>query len=581
MQKCGLTATDTKAGRDPGFLLLQNAFFSLFFSSIIKAKLYERCITNKEGIMEYKQSGNYKDLDDYVFQKTGKHIADLDSKTSYVVRDMDKAAARIRKAIKNREHMEVYTDYDLDGVGSAGQMLLLFRALGAGNYNIRVPRRFSDGYGIQTQQISTMPDSGLLIVADNGIKAHDAVAAAKAKGMDVIILDHHLPDELDGRILVPDADILIDPAAISEGNTFKGYCAGGLVNSLFHMLVQNEDFCRKADAMAALSTVADVVPLLDANRQIVKRGLQVMNSGGATAGLQAVIDAAGLTGIVNSESIAFKLAPMFNTPGRLYDTGGFSATKILVEEDKNQALINAANLNALNKKRIEDVKSVIDGIQQDSTLPVQIIRADDIPAGIFGIIAGKIQEKTGKPAFVYGVSNGIAKGSARSNDEKTNNVSDMLVKVKDLMLKFGGHPGAAGFSFDASNEAAFISRMMEYPVVPPPDYLTFDLYLDEKDIRQTRMVMDFIEPFGKSMELPVFRVEYHASCDPFWRPMGKGEHLEITLQDKIKGVAFNLMEKFVAEGKPKDMVLYGTPFWDHYKGTANVKFRITDLERLR
>lgn len=530
--------------------------------------------------MKYAKRGNYYTFQDYIRCKTGKPLSSLNKYPSYSVDRMDVAAARIMKAIKNREHIEVYTDYDADGIGSAVQIIMLFRLLGASNYNVRIPRRFSDGYGIQLHHVQAMPDGGLLIMADNGIKAMEAVIEAKRKGMDVIILDHHLSDIGRNGPILPNADIIIDPEVISDGSDFTEYCAAGLVNKLIHLMTNDRTLHQKAAAVAALSTVADVVPLKEDNRKIVQQGIWAMNHGMGTAGLQEIVGVCGLNGIVTSEDIAFKLAPMVNAPGRLYDTGGFSAAAVILEEDKNKALVNAAKMKTVNDNRKQQIKDAVAGITIDEDMPVMFVRADAVSGGLLGIVAGKIAEQTGKPAFVYKVSNGIATGSARSDDESQNNVEAMLHNVSDLLIKFGGHPGAAGFSFAAENEKKLMDQMMTYPVKPHTAQYFYDLDLEPEDAKDTLLLMDQAEPFGKDMERPVFRIEAHFDYDLFWKKMGDGTHISFMLPGKLKAVGFGLTERFEEEGRPAHMYLYGCLVWNWFKGSCSPNFRIDDLERI-
>ena len=226
-----------------------------------------------------------------------------------------------RDAVQRNRHIEVVADYDADGIGSAAQIHMILKKLGAVNYRITIPKRMLDGYGINSRIIADIPDGSLVITIDNGISANEAIREAKRRGMTVVVLDHHLRN---GEL--PPADLIVDPEDNPEGWTSPYYCGAGLTYKLAEDLFPYEtNFLDHLSAFAAISTIADSVYVLGDNRNIITRGLRNLNSRTCPEGLQAILDY--LAQEKNMEHIGigeinFKIAPIVNAPGRLSDDGG-------------------------------------------------------------------------------------------------------------------------------------------------------------------------------------------------------------------------------------------------------------------
>lgn len=524
--------------------------------------------------MRYKKRGTYQNLEEYIYAKTGWHGSKR-YQDFYHLEGLVYAADRIMHAVKTREHIEIHTDYDADGVGAAAEIILILRKLGAKNYKVTVPRRFSDGYGLQERHVSQMR-GGLLITIDNGISAILAIQKAKANNMDVIVLDHHLALVHQGEIILPNADIIIDPAALPYGNDFVGYCGAGLVNCLGRYLFPNDrEFQAKLASIAAVSTIADNVPLLEDNCRIVQEGLWAINHNMATAGLQAVMRLNELAGHVTSEDLAYCVAPIFNAPGRLYDKGALLSAATMFTENQEKAEAYAAQISAANEQRKQVTKQIMDHLDYDADQMINIIRVNEHIPGILGLIAGRIAENTKKPTFVYCIHNGIATGSARTDDG--NNVKAMLDSVQGMLIKYGGHVAAAGFSFYQYNELQIIQALRGYPVTPYQEEYFYDLDIKPEDSVDLLHRMSILEPFGKEVERPVFRMECRFEGKSFWKPMGNGEHISFKLGE-LKAAGFYMRDAFKQAGYPDHIVFYGDLNWNWYKGNPYPNFRIQDFE---
>ncbi|MBR1866359.1 MAG: ssDNA exonuclease RecJ2, partial [Lachnospiraceae bacterium] len=448
-----------------------------------------------------------------------------------------------------------------------------------------IPRRFSEGYGIKPSSIDDI-EADLLITVDNGIAAAEAIKIAKEKGMKVIIMDHHLPAlDAEGEVIRPEADILVDPEAFPETADFDGYCGAGLTLKLIEkMFPKNVNLITKASAFAAIGTVADIVPLKEDNRRIVRKGLEAMNSNNMVMGLADLIMESGLSGHVDSESIAFKLAPTFNASGRLEDEGGQNVLAALMNKDPMGALVMAKQLIEINEKRkalIDDAISKVEIREEDPVNFTFYMDPDGTNVtGIVGLIAGKLAESTGKPSFAFTLDDsGVMKGSARSDDEDQNNVYLMLKSAEKYLLGFGGHKGAAGFSFAPENLENVFAALKAYPTKPHDPNLYYDLDLDPTEAYHTLSIMDQMEPFGKGMDRPVFRIEAHFSGTEWYQTMGEEkQHLRFDLPGNLKAVAFHLAEQYEKDGFPMDVYLYGTLCWNYYKDRKYTQFRVDSYE---
>ena len=534
--------------------------------------------------MKFKKRGTYETLEDYIKEKTGNTISELDQfPKNYQLKKIPEIGNVIYNGMCAGKKFLIHADYDVDGLTAAVQMALLFYAY---NYpcRVKIPMRFTDGYGVKVKHTEHLDKDTILILVDNGISALEAVQVAKEKGATVLILDHHMGDrDKDGTLICPPADIVLDPAAMNDGMEFPYYCGSGLVYKLVQYMISDRAILDQCSAFAALGTVADVVPLYKDNRNIVKRGLAAMNRGDITFGLWSLIECINRSGEITSETIAFYIAPLINAPGRLDDKGGTYSAQTLLCQDPIKAEQMTKEMKKLNDTRKQTVAELIEQIRLDPAAPVNVVRTPNLsPEGCLGLIAGKLVETTGKTTFVYTkTQDGFYKGSARSDDENNNPVHLMLAGVKEYLSSYGGHPGAAGFSFTPENEESVRSYLLAYPIKPHDFTSYYDLSIQSKDLILILNELDQCEPFGKGIEKPIFRMPCNFTLPEYWRAIGAdSSHISFKIPNtsNAKAIGFGIKERYILDGMPKNVIFYGYPKWNWYKGEKNPQFLIEDYE---
>lgn len=326
-------------------------------------------------------------------------------KVKYPCPGIPETAEILKDAVKQGRHIEVVADYDADGIGSAAQMYLILNKLGAKGFQINIPKRMLDGYGINKRIISGIPDGSLVVTIDNGISANEAIGLAKARGMDVVVLDHHIRS---GQL--PPADLIVDPEDELKGWGSPYYCGAGLTYKLAEYLFpDNTDLLDCLSCFAAISTIADSVNVTRDNRNIILRGLKDLNARRCTEGLRAILDY--LAEQKNMEhigigEIGFKIAPILNAPGRLYNDGGKLILNALFQRG-DKAKEYAQKVYDINEKRKEIVhelkEKVTAGDAGEGFLRkrnIIFLYVPDFPEGLCGILAGGLSEEDKRPAFV-------------------------------------------------------------------------------------------------------------------------------------------------------------------------------------
>jgi len=499
---------------------------SQVFAKILK----NRGIETDEQIRKYLY-GDYEDLYD-----------------ASLLKDMDKSVSLLNPAIKNGNHIRIIGDYDVDGIMSTYILKSGLEEIGA-NVSYAIPHRIEDGYGLNISLIEKAVEDGveLIITCDNGISAKEAIDFAKEKGLTVIVTDHHdVPyeeDEKTGKIKykLPNADAIVNPKQADCNYPFKGLCGAAVaykvIHALYELIGKDEIEAKKYIQYAGFATVCDVMDLIDENRILVKIALDMLRTT-TNKGLQALIKENEIPFTsIGVYHLGFILGPCLNASGRL-DTAK-RAVELLSTDDENEAVTIAAELHNLNDKRQRlterGLMTAIDLIESTSIKDdkVLVVYLKDTHESIAGIIAGKIREKYYKPTFVLTDSEGAIKGSGRSIEGYM--MYDELVKVKDLLLKFGGHPLAAGLSLEKDNLDAFrkalnsncalsdedLIEKVKIDVVMPIEYVSKRLCNE----------IEMLEPCGKANSKPVFaaRDVVYSSCSI----MGKRRNaMKFSLNDK-------------------------------------------------
>ncbi len=378
------------------------------------------------------------------------------------MRDMEKAATRFLAAVKARQKIAIFADYDVDGGSSAALLITWLRDMGL-QATLYIPDRIDEGYGPNDEAMSALArDHDLIICVDCGTLSHGPIAAAV--GADVIVLDHHL-----GTEVLPDAHAIVNPNRQDESGDLAHLCAAAVV---FLMLVEanrqmKAEGAKGPDLMAmldlvALATVADVAPLIGVNRALVRQGLTVMGRR-QRVGLTALADVAGMNEAPSSYHLGFLLGPRVNAGGRIgkADLGA----RLLSTDDPREAEAMAAKLDELNTERRE-VETAVRDLAMDQAEqrgfdgPLAWAAGDNWHPGVVGIVASRLKEASNRPSVVIGIDkDGIGKGSGRSVSGIDLGAAIQRLAAEGLLIKGGGHKMAAGLSVEAVKLEAAMERL--------------------------------------------------------------------------------------------------------------------------
>ena len=415
--------------------------------------------------------------------------------------DGPRAVARIQRAIAENERIGIFGDYDCDGVTS-GAILVRFFQRRSVDPVVRLPHRIREGYGLTEKVIEEFAAKGitLLITVDTGVTAIREIALARAKGINVIVLDHHhLKPEL------PPAFAILHPA-LAPGFPEPYPCAAGVAFKFVELLEGSAWPDRATDiALAAIGTVADLVPLQGWNRDVVRAGLAALEHMKTGPLAKLVADVRSNTEPLTSRDIAFRIAPRLNAAGRMADPE--IALKALLGDA--EAL---RSLHTLNEER-QDItallmEEVLRTIDIQSALPFLCCIAEHYPPGIVGLLAGKLTEMFGKPSLIGNVQDGVCRASLRSIVGY--NVMDGLAQVEDLLCSFGGHAQAAGCTFNAADFALIHGRLCGHLGVSMPCQDLRPVLHTDAILAPEHVTLSFcsslkeLEPFGQGNAEPRF-----------------------------------------------------------------------------
>ncbi len=440
----------------------------------------------------------------------------------FLLKGMEEGVNLLKEKIKNNKKIRIIGDYDVDGVISTYVLYTALSQCGA-EVDYEIPHRIEDGYGINISMIEAAHEAGVdtIITCDNGIAAIDQIQYAKDLGLTVIVTDHHevpfVEDEEGKRTYIcPPADVIINHKQLDCQYPFKYLCGAGVVYKLAQVLFQEmgtahmDSLLKDLLQFVAIATVCDVVDLIDENRVIVKKGLELINNTN-NIGLQALIKAAALEGKkISCYTLGFVIGPCINASGRLdYAKKGLELllTKSLVEAE---AL--AKELYQLNEERkemtIAGVEEIIETIETTSVTKdkVFVVYKSGIHESIAGIIAGRIKDKYHVPTIILTDAEEGVKGSARSIEGY--NMFEELLKCKDLLTKFGGHPMAAGLSLMPDRIEEVRERLNKLTTLTDED-LVPKIYIDahlplERISLELAESLETLEPFGKGNSKPLF-----------------------------------------------------------------------------
>lgn len=421
--------------------------------------------------------------------------------------DMEKAVEIINSFIEQGEKITVYGDYDCDGITSTYMLFSYLEALGA-EVDWYIPSR-DEGYGLNKDAVELLAKRGtkLIITVDNGISAIEEAELIYELGMTLVITDHHqVPDEL------PRAAAIINPHRKEDLSHFRKIAGCGVVLKLIcAMEDDNENALEEYAAFAAIGTVGDIVPLVDENRLIVRRGLEYL-SYTENLGLSALIRQSGIdpdTEILSSQ-LAFALCPRINAAGRYAHPK--TAMELLLAESPNVAKAKAEELNNYNNCRKQAEEEIIaaaeEQIRQNPDIlnrKILIVSGEGWSHGIIGIASAKLLHKYGKPNIVITIEGDTARGSARSFDGLS--LFEMLDSCKEHLVRFGGHTKAAGLTLETKNLDTFKAAVYDYCKDKPTavEIITADLEIAPEDLTEENItLLERLEPFGEENPSPLF-----------------------------------------------------------------------------
>ena len=438
----------------------------------------------------------------------------------FVMSHMDAAVQRITQAIVKNEHIIVFGDYDVDGTDSTAMLWKFLKDVGA-NVDYFIPDRVKDGYGISTAGIDHVREVGatLLIAVDCGITAIQQVEQARTNGIDVIICDHHEPGNE-----IPNAIAVLDALQPSCPYPFKYLCGCGVAFKLIQALTTSEPIRSKLGddgpkrlldylQYVTLATTADIVPLVNENRIMVKLGLELINSI-PVPGIRALIETSGLSpGRISSGQIVFVLAPRINAVGRLGDAN--RAVEMLASDSYDRAVQIARVMENENfqRRKIDEetflqAQEIVEKFLEADNDSALVLHQEAWHPGVIGIVASRLVERYYRPTIMMTTVDGVAKGSARSISGF--NIHDALKRCEDKLIQFGGHKYAAGLTVELDKVDEFRDAFKQVAA----ELLTEDLLIPEikidAEVQLSDLTPKFIRvlsqfaPFGPDNMRPVF-----------------------------------------------------------------------------
>jgi single-stranded-DNA-specific exonuclease len=449
--------------------------------------------------------------------------------------DMDKACARILEAIDKEQTIVVYGDYDVDGVTATALLYQHLKGMGA-SVKCMLPSREGDGYGLSKNAIQSIHDKGcqLIVTVDNGISALEEAEFAASLGVDLIVTDHHLPHDA-----LPKAVAVVDPRRADDHSPFKGLCGAGVAFKLCAALdgCPPEEMLDYCGDLAAVGTVADVMPLTGENRTLVKAGLKLLQQTDRP-GISALLEEVGLGGKpITAENVSYAIAPRINAAGRM--DNAVTALQLVLCEDEERAAELAHKLNEINVARQETEQEIVKAAQEQLDAEpailedrVILIWGRDWHPGVIGIVASRLVEKTGRPVIVVSVDeHGEGKGSGRS--VQGFNLHECIASCEDILLRFGGHAMAAGLSVREENLPELRRRLNEWAarecavLFTPPLECDLSIHLDRITVESVRR-LEQLAPYGAENPTPVFVLE-KAVIDGIFS-VSEGKHCRLRLR---------------------------------------------------
>jgi len=511
----------------------------------------------------------------------------------FLMKDMDKAVARIEQAIGNKESILIYGDYDVDGTTAVALVYSFFKNY-AHRIDYYIPDRYKEGYGISITGIDFAAKNGytLIIALDCGIKANDKIDYANKLGVDFIICDHHRPGEF-----LPNAVAVLDPKRDDCDYPFDELSGAGVGFKLIEAFARNNnlfgDNLEKQIAeyldFVAVSIAADIVPITGENRILAHFGLIQLNQR-KRQGFKAIMDLSNIKRELGISDIVFSIAPRINAAGRI--DSGKKAVELLISPTQNEAFLNGNGIDSTNTERktidthiTAQAFAMIEESEFLQTSKSTVLFNNEWHKGVVGIVASRLTEKYYRPTVVLTEADGIASGSARS--VKDFDVYNAIEACSDLLEQFGGHKYAAGLTMKVENVEAFklkfeevVSNTILEEMLTPEIEIDCELRLDEIEPKFFRVLKQFA-PFGPGNMSPVF-VSKGVTHNGSLRVVGTN-HLKMEIHQSnekrsFPAIGFNMatMSNIITNYKPFD-VCY-TIEENEWNGTINLQLVIKDIK---
>lgn len=515
----------------------------------------------------------------------------------HLMKDLDLAVEILTEKIRAGKKIRIIGDYDIDGV-SATYILLKGISRAGGIADMAIPDRERDGYGVNVHLIDQAAEAGAdtILTCDNGIAATDAIRHGKEMGLTMIVTDHHdipyIEDATGRHEVIPPADAVVNPKQKDCPYPYKGLCGAVVAWKVVQALYEAMGIpAAEADVFyenAAFATIGDVMDLNGENRTIVRKGLKALMQT-ENYGMRALILQSGLSGReLTAYHVGFVLGPCINASGRL-DTAKRSL-ELLLSESEGEAAKAASELVALNESRKEMTRRGVmaaeelvekEGMQKNRVLGVYL---PDCHESLAGIIAGRLRESHHRPTYVLTKGEDCVKGSGRSIEEYS--MYDELTKVSDLLLKFGGHPMAAGFSLEEQNIDELFRRLEEGCTLTEEELrekIRFDMvlpfgYVNERLVEE----ISLLEPFGKGNPKPLFALSNVRITAK--RLLGKNRNvLKLTLAEggvSFDAVCFSDPEErlsYIEEKGSEDFSILYYPQINEFRGERSIQLVLEDL----
>ncbi len=514
--------------------------------------------------------------------------------------DFKPAIDCLTTAIKGNARIQIHGDYDADGISGSALLSRLFGLLG-NKADVFIPDRGKDGYSLGARSLQVADDfkAEVIVTVDNGTSAIEQMEALAARGIEVVIIDHHPPAEQR-----PKCTALVNPWCApgadadrgQGGDNFPWFCGTGVawllawgllreINGNNELPDNHRRFLFDSMGLAALATVADVMPLKGPNRSLVHHGLKNLKDS-SFPGIAELVRVSKIRGDITSGDLGFRLGPRINAAGRM--SSADTSYRLLASSNSQEASLLAAELEALNSDRkgvqARDLKSLSPQVEQQYEQGQKVLFTgnNDVHVGVLGIVAARFTAQYGLPTLAWTETEpGLARGSARAPEGS--NLMALIEAARPLFKSCGGHARAAGFSFDPAKHDEIMACLVaaaEHLPAPPPLTLTIDAIAGPSDMSpKTVRELNLLEPYGEANREPIFCCEGASISNV--RGIGKEqEHLEITLErnaSTVRVLAWQQAERLANLTLGDEVDVAYTVSLNHFRGETSVQWTLKDI----